>query len=74
MTHEATINKMLKVLSVLPVEKAEEVADFADFVLKKHEDDLIQKGIEKIVEKSKVYEFLAMEEDIYTLNDIKVKY
>jgi hypothetical protein len=74
MTREAIINKTLKVLSALPAEKAEEVADFASYILKKHEDDLIQRGVQKLTEASPVYKLLEDEEELYTLNDIKEKY
>jgi hypothetical protein len=74
MTREAIINKTLKVLAALPAEKVEEIADFASYVLKKHEDDLIQRGIEKMIEGSTTFQFLADEEDLYTVNDIKEKY
>jgi len=74
MTREAIISKTMKALSVLPAEKAEEVADFASYILKKHEDDLILTGIAKITESSSAFQFLADEEDIYTVDDIKVKY
>jgi len=73
MTREAIISKTMKALSVLPAEKAEEVADFASYILKKHEDDLILTGT-KITESSSAFQFLADEEDIYTVDDIKVKY
>ena len=74
MTREALISKTLKVLSALPAEKAEEVADFADYIFKKHEDDLMQKGIEKLVIQSTAFQFLADEQDLYTAKDIKEKY
>ena len=74
MTREAIINKTLKVLSALPSDKMEEVADFASYVLKKHEDDLMQRSIEKLVEDSSAFDFLKDEEEIYTLKDIIEKY
>ena len=74
MTREAIINKTLKVLSALPADKVEEVADFASYILKKYEDDLIQRGIQKLTEDSPVYKLLADEEELYTLKDIKEKY
>ena len=74
MTKEAIIQKTLKTLSVLPNEKAEEVADFADFIMKKHEDDLLQKGIQTIVEQSNVFSFLNDDEDLYSVEDIKEKH
>jgi len=74
MTKEAIIQKTLKTLSVLPNEKAEEIADFADFIMKKHEDDQLQKGIQAIVEHSDAFSFLKDEEDLYSVEDIKEKH
>jgi hypothetical protein len=74
MTREAIIQKTIKTLNLLPDEKAGEVADFADYVLKKHEEHILQNGIEKLVEKSNAFQFLNDEEDLYTLADIKEKY
>lgn len=74
MTKEAIIQKTLKTLSVLPNEKAEEIADFADYIMKKHEDDMLQKGIQTIVEKSNVFSFLNDEDDLYSVEDIKEKH
>ena len=74
MTKEAIIEKTLKTLSVLPDEKAEEIADFADYIMKKHEDDTLQQGIQQLTEKSTAFNFLNDEEDLYSVNDIKEKY
>jgi hypothetical protein len=64
----------MQVVSKLPIEKAQEVSDFADFILKKQEEELLQKGIQKMVENGKPYDFLKTEEDLYTVNDLQVKY
>ena len=74
MTKEKIIQKTLKVLSVLPNEKAEEIANFADYILKKHEDNLLQKDIQTIVEQSNAFSFLNDDEDLYSAEDIKEKY
>ncbi|HJP63295.1 MAG TPA: hypothetical protein VJ844_07610 [Mucilaginibacter sp.] len=74
MTKEALIEKTVNTLRVLPDEKAEEVADFADFILKKHEEYILQKGIYKLTEESQSFSFLNDEEVIYTTRDIKEKY
>ncbi len=42
MTQSTVIENTISTLSKLPVEKAEEVADFADFVLKRHEESLLE--------------------------------
>ena len=74
MTQSAVIGNTISTLSKLPVEKAEEVADFADFVLKKHEESLLQEGITQIVGDSEVFAFLADDEDLYTRDDLKVRF
>jgi hypothetical protein len=74
MTKEAIIEKTLQTLNVLPAEKAEEVADFADFILKKHEEYTLQKGIYKITEDSEAFNFLNEDEVLYSVKDIKEKY
>jgi hypothetical protein len=72
MTQSAIIENTISTLSKLPIEKASEVADFADFVLKKHEESLLQQGITQIVGDSKVFAFLEDEEELYTKEDLKV--
>lgn len=74
MTKAAIIEKTLKTLNTLPADKAEEVADFADFILKKHEEDTLQKGIYKLTADSEAFSFLNEEEVIYSKKDIKEKY
>jgi hypothetical protein len=67
---ERTINSLRK----LPDHKLNEISDFIDFILKKHEEEQIKKGIETLISSSKSFEYLQNEEEIYTLNDIKVRY
>lgn len=74
MTKDALIQKTLTALSKLPMEKANEIADFADYLLKKYDEEVIQKGIQQLVSKSKPYEFLKDEETIYTVSDLKEVY
>lgn len=74
MTQSAAIENTILALSKLPAEKAAEVADFADFVFKKHEESLLQSGITQIVADSEVFAFLADEEDLYTRDDLKVRF
>jgi len=74
MTKEAIIEKTVKTLNILPSEKAEEIADFADFILKKHEEYILQKGMYKLAEDSEAFNFLNEEEVLYSVKDIKKKY
>ena len=71
MSREELIQKTLSALAKLPADKANEVADFADYILKKYDEETLQKGIEKIVETSKGYDFLKTEENLYSVSDLK---
>jgi hypothetical protein len=74
MTREAIIQKTVKTLKKLPAEKAVEVSDFADYILKRHEEHILQNGIERLVETSKAFQFLNDDEDLYSTKDIIEKY
>ena len=74
MTKQRLINKTIETLEKLPEYKVHEIADFADFVLKKHEEQILQKGIQHLVIESESYAFLDDEEDLYDERDLKEKY
>ncbi len=74
MPRETLIKKTIKTLSKLPPDKVKEVSDFAEFMYKKYEDEILLKGIEKLVSDSKVFYFLNDEEELYTVEDLKEKY
>ncbi|MCK5209176.1 MAG: hypothetical protein KAI99_11880 [Cyclobacteriaceae bacterium] len=74
MTKETLIKKTLSTLSRLPQDKVREISDFADYILKKYEERILQKGIEKLVSTTKAFDFLKDEEDLYSIGDLKEKY
>jgi len=74
MTKDVLIKKTLKTLSGLPQDKVKEIYDFAEFIQKKYDEDILKKGIERLVIESKTYEFLQDEESLYSVNDLKEKY
>jgi len=74
MTKESLINKTLKTLTRLPNDKIKEISDYADFILKKYDEEVLQKGIEKIISNSKSFHFLNEEEDLYSIDDLKEKF
>lgn len=74
MNKQSLINRTLGTLEKLPDDKVNEIAEFADFILKKYEDQILQKGIQKIISESDSFSFLNNEEDLYDESDLKVKY
>lgn len=74
MSKKALLNNIANTIAKLPDDRIREVNDFADFLLKKYEEEMLQKGITDLISKSKTYDFLKEEEDLYTLNDLKERY
>ncbi|MCG3168048.1 MAG: hypothetical protein POELPBGB_03848 [Bacteroidia bacterium] len=74
MRKETNKERAIIALSKIPDEKAAAVADFAEYILKKYDEEILQKGIEKIVSESKVFSYLQNEEELYTVNDLKERY
>jgi hypothetical protein len=74
MTKQAIIEKTLKALNQPPDEKAREVFDFADFIVKRHEEALLNKGIQLLTADTSSFSFLNEEEEIYSLSNLKKIY
>ncbi|HEY5508120.1 MAG TPA: hypothetical protein VIK29_05555 [Paludibacter sp.] len=74
MTRETLIIRTVKTLSKLPNDKVKEVSDFTEYLFKKYDEEIMQKGIEKLVSNSNTFQFLKDEEDLYSEADLKEKY
>ena len=74
MTRQTIIERTVQAINQLPKEKAEEISDFADFVIKKYEDQVLTHGIQQLSMESKAFQFLADDEDLYSLDDLKERY
>ncbi len=74
MSRRQLVEQALQTINQLPEEKISEVVDFAAYILKKHEETVLQRGIERLVETSNAFAFLHEEEDLYTLDDLKERY
>ncbi|WP_428236376.1 hypothetical protein [Gracilimonas sp.] len=74
MTKETLIKNTVQKLTQLPQDRIKEVDDFAAFILKRYEEETLQKGIESLVGNSKSFDFLKEEEVVYTTEDLKEKY
>ena len=71
MTKQAIIERTIKALNQLPEDKAEEVFVFADFAVKRYEEQLLMRGINRLVSESQAFDFLKNDEDLYTEGDLK---
>ena len=74
MIKETLISRTIQTLSTLPNDKIQEASDFIDFLSKKYDEEVLQKGIEKLMLDSPSFYFLNEEEDLYLVEELKEKY
>lgn len=74
MSKKELIEKTIAALEKLHADKVVEVSDFADFILDRYDTKQMTDGIAQLSKQSKSYDFLNEEEDIYTLNDVKIPF
>ena len=74
MGKQELLKKTTEKINQLNDSRLVEVADFVDFILRKQEDEIILKGIQKLAETSNTYDFLNEDPVIYSLEDCKERY
>lgn len=74
MERQQVLEKTIEYLKNLPENKAEEALDYIEYLYNKNEDTILTEGITRLASKSKSFDFLIDEEDIYTLDDVKKQY
>jgi len=74
MLRSTLIAQTIHNLAKLPDDKVEEVSDYAEFILKKYEEEMLQKGIQQLTSESKSFQFLEQDEELYTVSDLKEIY
>ncbi len=74
MEREVLVQKMFHNIEQLPTQCIQEVNDFVEFILQKADDSLITQGLQKLSSSSHTYDFLDDEPELYSINDLKVRY
>ncbi len=74
MEQEAIISKTIENIQRFPFTQQIEVSDFMEFLMKKTEEQIINEGIKNLASNSESFSFLNEEPDLYTVNDLKLKY
>ncbi len=72
-----TVERITEAIRRLPPPVQQEVLDFAEFLMEKgtaDDEQSLQKGIEQIVSDSQAFAFLADDDDLYTRDDLKVRF
>lgn len=74
MTRRLIIERTVNAINQLPEDKAVEISDFAEFIIKRYEEQRLTEGIQNLTSNSQTFDFLAEEEEIYSLADLKEVY
>jgi hypothetical protein len=74
MTRKLIIERTVNAINQLPEDKAVEISDFAEFIIKRYEEQCITEGVQNLISNSQSFAFLAEEEEIYTVADLKKVY
>ena len=74
MEREVLITKTVRNIEQLPTTRIREVNDFVEFILRKADDVLITEGLQQLSSSGHSYDFLYGEPELYSTNDLKVKF
>ena len=75
MERDVLVKKTIGKIKQLPVRRVHEVNDFVEFIMQKTNDSLITEGLQELSSASRhTYDFLNDEPELYSVNDLKVKF
>jgi hypothetical protein len=74
MEREVLVKQTMDKIEQLPTMRLQEVSDFVEYIFQKNEDALITEGLQQLSAISHTYDFLNDEPDLYTVNDLKVRF
>ena len=74
MDKSVLIEKTMVNIQKLPLNKVQEVNEFVEFLLSKINDRIMTEGIQELINKSHSFDFLKDEPDLYSTDDLKIKY
>jgi uncharacterized membrane-anchored protein YjiN (DUF445 family) len=71
LTRQSIIEKTVNAINQLPPDKAVEISDFAEFLIRKYDEHILTKGIEKLISEGHAFDFLREDEVEYSVEDLK---
>ena len=74
MEREVLVKKTIGKIKRLPTKRVREVNDFVEFIIQRTDDALITEGLQQLSLVGHTYDFLNDEPELYTVNDLKVKF
>jgi len=74
MEREIIMEKTVRNIKQLPTKRIQEVNDFVEFILQRVDEVLITEGLQQLSSLSNSNDFLNNEPELYSVNDLKVRY
>jgi hypothetical protein len=74
MEREVIMRKTVQNIEQLPTRRIKEVNDYVEFILQKTEDAIITEGLQQLSSLCHSFDFLNNEPELYSTNDLKIKY
>ena len=74
MVREVLVKSTIGRIKQLPTKRVQEVNDFVEFIIRKTDDTIITEGLQQLSSISNTYDFLHDEPELYTVNDLKVRF
>jgi hypothetical protein len=74
MEREVLVKNTIGRIGQLPTKRVQEVNDFVEFIFRRTDDDRITEGLQHLSSISHTYDFLYDEPELYSVNDLKVRF
>ena len=74
MEREVLVKNTIGRIEQLPTKRVQEVNDFVEFIIRRTDDAMITEGLQQLSSISKTYDFLYSEPELYSVNDLKVRF
>jgi len=74
MERDVLVKNTIGKIGQLPTKRVREVSDFVEFIIQRTDDALITEGLQQLSSISHSYDFLNDEPELYSVNDLKVKF
>ena len=74
MKRATLMQQAIENISRLPEPQLKEINDFAEFLLSRIQQEILSEEVSSTNLASDAYKFLEADADLYTVNDLKVKY
>ena len=74
MDREVLVRNTIGRIGQLPTKRVQEVNDFVEFIIRRTDDAMITKGLQQLSSISHSNDFLYDDPELYSVNDLKVRY